>query len=393
MALSMRIKSGLWRSGVVTAVSVALSCTLVSCMAKRQHDERLDDASLATPKVGTKVPPPAATQPAPVISFVPVAPTGPGIDEQLGLYQRLIDAAQIFTDSDRQLFARIPLNPPAGSLSEAIIVLGVSKIVLQPRVPAAPTFHESDIVATGHEHIAKARPVLSLEQLATDHGVDMPKALRQNPWLSSQLAAAQVLSALNAAPSSTNFTQAVQAALRQHVAAWQQVGSTLPAELQPAPAASAAASASPAGPPVSAQLPGPPASAAPGPIPVLGVPAPMATVGENALDQAQTLADKGDFQAAVQRAGLIPVTSPVHAKAQEKIKEFSNLGVQELRRKAAAAFQTARPIADPKTRASYLKQAKGYLEDALKHFPDATQLTTVRENLQVIAKDLERTPE
>ncbi|MBM4252202.1 MAG: hypothetical protein FJ146_09545 [Deltaproteobacteria bacterium] len=384
MATCMYINNRLSRTGVAAAIALALSTQLISCMAKRQHDERLDDASLATPKVGSKTPP--AGQPAPVISFVPVAPTGPGTDEQLGLYLRLVDPGQLFTDNDRQLFARLPLNPPVGSLAEAIGVLAVSKIVLQPRVPAAPTFQESDIVATGPEHVAKARPVLSLEQLAADHGVDMPKALQKNPWLSSQQAAAQVLGALNAAPSSANFTTAVQAALRQHVTAWQQVGSTLPAELQP----TATAPTGPAGPPVSAQLPGPPASAAPGAIPVLGVPAPMATVGENALDQAQALADKGDFQAAVQRAGMIPVTSPAHAKAQEKIKEFSNLGVQELRRKAAQAFQTARPIADPKTRAIYLKQAKNYLEDALKHFPEATQLTTVRENLQIIAKDLDK---
>ncbi len=363
---------------------------LTGCMAKRQHDERLDDASLSAPKAGTKTPTAAVQPAAPVITVVPVAPTGPGADEQLGLYQRLIDAGQLFSEPDRQLFDRIPLNPQAASLAEAIVVLGVSKIVLQPRLPAAPTFQESDIVATGPEHVAKAHPILSLEQLAADHGVDMPKALRQNPWLSSQQVAAQVLSALNAAPSSSTFTASVQAALRQHVTAWQQVGSTLPADMQPA---SAPAAATPAGPPVTAQLPGPPSSAAPEPLPVLGVPAPMATVGENALDQAQAMADKGDYQGAVQRAGMIPVTSPAHAKAQEKIKEFSNLGVQELRRKAAAAFQTARPISDPKTRAIYLKQAKDYLEAALKHFPEATQLATVKENLRVIAKDLEKTPD
>jgi lipid II:glycine glycyltransferase (peptidoglycan interpeptide bridge formation enzyme) len=80
----------------------------------------------------------------------------------------------------------------------------------------------------------------------------------------------------------------------------------------------------------------------------------------------------------------------MRSTAQEKVKEFSNRGVQDLRRKAADAFQNARPVSDPKARASYLQQAKGYLEEALKDYPDATLLPTVRDNLRMITRDLEQ---
>jgi hypothetical protein len=61
-----------------------------------------------------------------------------------------------------------------------------------------------------------------------------------------------------------------------------------------------------------------------------------------------------------------------------------------LRRKAALAFQSALPVSDSKTKSGYLKQAKSYLEDAIKNFPDATQLPTVQDNLRVISADLEK---
>ena len=66
------------------------------------------------------------------------------------------------------------------------------------------------------------------------------------------------------------------------------------------------------------------------------------------------------------------------------------MAVQELRKKAALAFQSAMPVNDPRIRADYLKQAKGFLEEAIKSYPDATQLPTVRDNLSVISRDLER---
>jgi hypothetical protein len=62
--------------------------------------------------------------------------------------------------------------------------------------------------------------------------------------------------------------------------------------------------------------------------------------------------------------------------------------VQDLRQKAAQAFQNAMPVADNRAKAVYLKQAKDLLEQALKDYPVADQLDTVRDNLAVITRDL-----
>ena len=65
------------------------------------------------------------------------------------------------------------------------------------------------------------------------------------------------------------------------------------------------------------------------------------------------------------------------------------MAVQDLRQKAARAFQSSLPVVDIKTKAAYLVEAKNYLEEALKEFPAADHLATVRENLAVITRDLQ----
>jgi D-aminopeptidase len=112
--------------------------------------------------------------------------------------------------------------------------------------------------------------------------------------------------------------------------------------------------------------------------------------GDAVLAEAQSLADRGNFQAAIKKAATVSPTSPMHANAQEKIRDFSNLAVQDLRRKAAQSFQSAMPITDVNIRAQYLEQAKQYLEQAIKEYPQATQLPTVRDNLRVISRDLDK---
>ncbi len=79
---------------------------------------------------------------------------------------------------------------------------------------------------------------------------------------------------------------------------------------------------------------------------------------------------------------------PFFDQAREKIKIYSNRAVQDLRQKAAQAFQNAMPVADNRAKAAYLKQAKELLEQALKDYPVADQLDTVRDNLAVITRDL-----
>ncbi|MCX6105784.1 MAG: hypothetical protein NTY08_08155 [Proteobacteria bacterium] len=364
-----------------------------ACAAQRSRDEKLDDLAIGAPKAGSKSLPtltPQETKPA-VTLAAPSTTQLPNTDDQLAFVRRNSGTDTPFTDADRQLVNQLPLSPVPGSVTEAAVVLGLTKMVLHPRHQNQVTFQESDIekgpVAAEPKSLT---PQISLEGLCSERGVMLAAAIRDNPLLGSMPVAQQIISALNASPHSPEFEAAITAALRQHMVGWQQLSVVLPAPAVSTPTGIA-------GPPGSAQVSGPPATGAiPGAasgaevVPVLGTVPQLLNSSDNALAEAQAMADRGDFRAAVQRAGGIPSSSGVHAKAQDKIKEFSNLGVQDLRRKAAAAFQTAMPISDPKTRAEYLKQAKAFLEDAIKNFPDASQLPTVRENLRVISRDLEK---
>ncbi|MFW7379354.1 MAG: tetratricopeptide repeat protein [Oligoflexus sp.] len=111
--------------------------------------------------------------------------------------------------------------------------------------------------------------------------------------------------------------------------------------------------------------------------------------GDALLRQAQRFAERGDFKQAIQYANRIAKKDPLYPAASEKIKTFSNQAVQDLRQKAAQAFQSALPVNDRETRVAYLEQARQYLVQALEEFPEADHLGTVRENLAVISQDLD----
>jgi tetratricopeptide (TPR) repeat protein len=113
---------------------------------------------------------------------------------------------------------------------------------------------------------------------------------------------------------------------------------------------------------------------------------------EAQLRDAQSLIDQGSYQEAIHRLQQFKEGSPFHASAQEKARNAKNLAVQDLRKKAAAAFQSSMPVGDPKAKSVYLKEAEGYLEQALSMYPDAEQIDTVKENLAVIKKNLAQLP-
>ena len=112
--------------------------------------------------------------------------------------------------------------------------------------------------------------------------------------------------------------------------------------------------------------------------------------GDNTLLEAESLATQGDYQSAIKKIATINKDSPLLQIAQEKLIEISNKAVHDLRKRAALAFQKAGPITDRNTRAAYLNEAKTYLEQALTLYPKAENLHTVRSNLVIIARDLEK---
>jgi len=365
-------------------------------------------------KVGTKQDNQLTTAPK-----VALEPAGPSVDDQLLFVHRQSIAAAPFGVAEYQFLASLPQVIASGSVSEAAVAIGLVRTVLHPLTGHVPNFQETDLaggaVVAPNAAADTGRKSPTLEQLCKERNLDLATALTENPLLGNVGIARQVGAALNQGSSSKEFTKRVNDALKRQALMWNEVAGAIPspgagaetapdlAPLPPLPnttntvSASGTATSSPA---AAAAVPGaniptllPAAASAPAaPVapPPGGEAAGVLAPGENPLADAQTLADRGDYANAVKKAQAIPAASPQAAQAKEKIKEFSNLAVQDLRKKAASAFQTAMPVNDPKTKADYLRQAKGYLEEALSSYPEAAQLPTVRENLRIITQDLEK---
>jgi hypothetical protein len=260
------------------------------------------------------------------------------------------------------MMENLPKGPESGSVAEAALVAGIVRAVLvPPPASSAPTQAQA----------------MSLESMCMDRRLDLPAALSDNVLLQRSDLASQVLKAMQILPVSDAFKSSVLAALKKQALSWSEVNLAILA-MEPAPLPGIASTETAAASPNSNPTPTSTPSAA------------GDKNYESLLAEAQSLADKGDFRAAVKKAGEIPEGHPLKAKSQEKVRDYSNQAVQDLRRKAALAFQSALPVSDSKTKSGYLKQAKTYLEDAIKNFPDATQLPTVQDNLRVISADLEK---
>jgi hypothetical protein len=275
----------------------------------------------------------------------------PSPTAQLTFVRKHISPNSTFGGSEHEFVASLPNNPASGSIAEAALALGLVKSVLHPLHGDQATFQEAEITEEG-ETASKPVSSSSLEALCKSRQVSLADALVENPLLASYGVAKQVMAATWRSSNSEDFVNEVTVAVRGQANLWagfaiELGGATAVAtEDQPAPDGGAMP------PPVVDDVP-------PNPADLRG--------GDSVLAEAQAL-----------------------AAAKDKIREFSNLAVQDLRRKAAQAFQSAMPITDVKARAGYLKQAKTYLEDAIKNYPEATQLPTVRDNLRVISRDLEK---
>ena len=289
-------------------------------------------------------------------SATTIGADGLPLDSQLSFFRRIARPNSPFGESDRKyIMEGLPKGPESGSVAEAALVAGVIRAVLNPPPASAA---------------ATQAQAMSLEAMCLDRRLDLPTALNDNTLLQRSDLAGQILKALQVLPVSDSFKTAVLAALKKQALSWSDVNLAILA-LEPAPLPGIASSET---------SPSAPAAA----------PQPNDKNYDGLLWEAQSLADKGDYRAAVKKAGEVPEGHPLKAKSQEKVRDYSNQAVQDLRRKAALAFQSALPVSDIKTKSGYLKQAKTFLEDAIKNFPDATQLPTVQDNLRVISADLEK---
>jgi hypothetical protein len=312
------------------------------------------------------------------------------------------------TLQDMQLL-RVLTNANQGTpAQEAVLVLGALK---DAYTPPEKNFEESDLL-TQESQDAGLSP--SLEARARRYGVNLSSVILNNPFVQTPGILSQITKKLEKSTDSSNYRadilSSVQTVLKRYKEVEQNIASnnsqsrplaivTYPPETSAADMENKSAAAPSANAPLNGVAGIPPVGGAaaagamiPGsPSDSMGMPnAVQLSPEELALNEAQSLADAGKFEQAVSKLSAIQPSSAQYANAQQRAKLISNKGVQDLRQKAAQAFQGSLPLSDPNARVPYLEKAKTYLEDALRLYPNSDQIGTVKDNLAVINRDLEK---
>jgi len=299
----------------------------------------------------------------------------------LHLWGRLVDPEQAFTTREWDAALALGVLSPGGVEEAVVAAASVRQFLVKPEQQggsstAADPFAVTARVPIGAEPNpvgAKATQALSLESVLAHQGINLAESIGRNPLLKTASFLKLVQRALDQSEDSPAFVESVRIAIAEQAKDWNQLNGN--AEVRDA-------GSEDEGETVPEGEPTEPA----GPITFEVAPPRQ---GEQMLQEAQHLADRGSFKEAIERAHAISEDDPVHLQARDKIKRFSNKAVQVLRQKAAQAYESAMPVTDPTAKAAYLEHAQKYLNEALADYPQADQVLAVKENLAVISSTLE----
>ena len=299
--------------------------------------------------------------------------------ELSSLYLKLIETSYEIQDQDVSLISKISTPPSENSLEEAVLTLGNLKFVHraadEAQAPETPDGGGSNHPEQGEDdpssvsEKATSQVNLSIESQFEATQMDLVEILSNNPLLQDVVVYQIIDVTLSSSRDGESYRNAIADSIQQKITLWQ----TLADDFGNSRNSSSESMANT----VSIQVD--PSNYLAGDL----------LYGDSILMQAKKFASKGSFKQAILKARIVKNNDPYYPEAIDKIKFFSNLAVQDLRQKAARAFQSSLPVVDIKTKAAYLVEAKNYLEEALTDFPAADHLTTVKENLAVITKDLE----
>lgn len=313
------------------------------------------------------------------------------------------------TVDDRELITRLVESNEGSFLEEASLVLGLVAMSLskpdefnqakldEPNLVSSDLKNESDLdedrsllsqavkeeeLEPREEPNARGGELewsseTNLEALLTIAKLDLAQALQTNPYLKSYDIQRLVWKSLQHGNNklSEGFLNSVRAALKLAAKQWVQFGKDLDAgEESLKRERSSILSAD---------------EFEEGVAPALEFLEGDFTDDELKLKEAQALIVQQKYIESIDLLKSIDDKGFFHAAAEEKIVEASNKAVQSYRKKAAKAFQSAIPVADTKARAAYLRDAQKYLSLAIENFPKADQIDTVRQNLEVINRNLE----
>lgn len=299
------------------------------------------------------------------------------------------------TPADEQLLRRMPNKPQPGSIHEAALVLGVVKS-MNPVNTNKQDFEESDLSeSSGGDAGGRTRnsapgnnrdeTAPSLEKISLQRGIDLPGAVAVNPFLQGATVIRLISMAAEKGGNSQAFQDRLKSAINKQISEWRGLAARYGTAGESNPEPSNAVN----------QTDQNDLSASPNP--TIDSAAIVAGTGavhdlhssDVVLNEAIRLANEGQWEKAIVTLQRIQRDSPLFQSSREKIQDFSNTAVRDMRLQAAKAFAAANQANDTGTRVAYLQKAKDLLESAIEKYPDATQLGTVRENLTVINRDLD----
>lgn len=358
------------------SLALTLAPALTSCVTPRggkasgKVAKNPSKSAQPLPKEGQKVEPPIAVTPS------PASPSPTSSETLQPLLARLSDVSQPLTEDDLRTAGR--LHPAASSSLEEAVFVSAQLRLLKQELERSGRFQSRDLYPANPEQQDAPKTSLSLERFFQDLELDLPKALSQNAYLQTPNTIKLVHELHQATQNSEGFNSMLTASLQEQAQKWPELQLQMAATPSPVPPSEQ--------PDVSGET-----GTSPDAKEAVSGPATATDLkrSDAILLQAQKAADKRDFKQAIELAARVESQDPLYEQAREKIRIFSNRAVQDLRQKAALAFQNALPMSDSRAKEAYLTQAKDLLEKALSDYPAADQLDTVRENLTVIKRDLD----
>jgi hypothetical protein len=322
------------------------------------------------------------------------------VDAEYNLFfSRMAIPENDYTEKDRLTFNGFPSSPSGGTIHEAALVVGLLRDVLTPvggltalqgkdgPTPPPPSINSSNpnaVIATSEPSVDQRRV---LESRSRERGLDIVSALASNPYLRTQGIFTMAWDASRIEGNSQVFVQNLAAVIKAETRLWLDLAKRMgiePSTVSSQPSENLYSTV----PAVEPSLPPPQTTEA-----LPGAASEAENIEANkSMSKALEWAQKENFEKAVLEARKVAQGTDQYQTAQDNIRTWSNRAVQELRRQAANQFRSGTSTNDAAAKKSYLLKAKNNLEEAISKYPEASTLDTVKENLEIISKELERTP-
>lgn len=287
-----------------------------------------------------------------------------------GFVQRHSAARVQLSDEDRFIIPRLSTKFKRGSLEEAACALAAIALTLDQNLETSLDSTPATSEPIGENPLEQTR---SLEEFSKEFNLEFLEALSENPYLHKPGVLVRAYRTMKFGKPSQQFAATLKTSIKSLAEEWSYVSEEIIAKQSGQEEFTQTQDVVKSEDPEDTELA-------------------MEEVlsADDVLIHAKSLADKRMYKEAVEKVAEIPEGSPLFATAQEKISEYSDLGVRYLRQQAAIEFQGAAPLKDLNLRLASLTKAKRYLESAIESFPESSQIPTVKANLQVIERNLEK---